>query len=64
VVADRVRRRHALYCTQSLMLLQAIVLATLTALGVIEVWHVIALALFSAWCPRSTFRCGNRCTCT
>ena len=46
VVADRVRRRHALYCTQSLMLLQAIVLATLTALGVIEVWHVIALALF------------------
>jgi MFS family permease len=46
VVADRVRRRRALYITQSLMLLQAIVLATLTALGHIEVWHVIALALF------------------
>jgi MFS family permease len=46
VLADRVRRRRALYLTQTLMLLQAVVLATLTALGHIEVWHLIALALF------------------
>lgn len=46
VLADRVHRRRALYFTQSLMLLQAVVLATLTALGVVEVWHLIALALF------------------
>ena len=45
VLADRVRRRRALYLTQSLMLLQAVVLATLTALGHIEVWQLIALAL-------------------
>jgi MFS family permease len=46
VLADRVRRRRALYVTQSLMLVQAVVLATLTALGRIEVWHLIALALW------------------
>ncbi|HET9047091.1 MAG TPA: MFS transporter, partial [Casimicrobiaceae bacterium] len=46
VLADRVHRRRALYLTQSLMLLQAVVLATLTALGYIQVWHLIALALF------------------
>ncbi|MEP6678250.1 MAG: MFS transporter [Betaproteobacteria bacterium] len=46
VLADRVQRRRALYLTQSLMLLQAVVLAVLTALGHIEVWHLIALALF------------------
>ena len=46
VLADRVHRRRALYLTQSLMLVQAVVLAALTALGYIEVWHLIALALF------------------
>jgi MFS family permease len=46
VLADRVHRRRALYLTQSLMLLQAVVLATLTALGHIQVWHLIVLALF------------------
>ena len=46
VLADRVRRRRALYVTQSLMLVQAIVLATLTALGAIQVWHLIVLALW------------------
>jgi len=46
VFADRVHRRRALYLTQSLMLLQALVLAVLTALGHIQVWHLIALALF------------------
>ena len=46
VLADRVRRRRALYITQSLMLAQAIVIAVLTALHWIEVWHLIALALW------------------
>jgi MFS family permease len=46
VLADRVRRRRALYITQSLMLAQAIVLAALTALGRIEVWHLVVLALW------------------
>src|SRR6185295_4811115 len=46
VFADRVHRRRALYLTQSLMLLQALVLVVLTALGHIQVWHLIALALF------------------
>ena len=36
----------ALLLTQSLMLAQAIVLAALTALGHIEVWHLIVLALW------------------
>jgi MFS family permease len=46
VVADRVRRRRTLYVTQSLMLVQAVVLAALTALGQIQVWHLITLALW------------------
>src|SRR5262249_33680737 len=46
VVADRVDRRRGLLVTQSLMLSQAIVLATLTALGYIQVWHLIVLALW------------------
>jgi MFS family permease len=46
VLADRVRRRRALYLTQSLMLAQAIVLAVLTALEQIQVWQLIALALW------------------
>jgi len=46
VLADRVRRRRALYLTQSLMLAQAIVLAVLTALDQVQVWHLIALALW------------------
>lgn len=46
VLADRVRRRRALYVTQSLMLAQAVALAALAASGRIEVWHLIALALW------------------
>jgi MFS family permease len=46
VLADRVRRRRALYLTQSLMLMQAVVLTVLTALGHIQVWHLIGLALW------------------
>lgn len=46
VIADRVNRRRALYVTQSLLLAQAVVLAALTALGQLEVWHLIACALW------------------
>ena len=46
VLADRVRRRRALYITQALMLAQALVLASLTALDALDVWHLIALALW------------------
>ena len=46
VLADRVNRRRALMVTQVLMLAQAVALSALTALGYIEVWHLIVLALF------------------
>jgi MFS family permease len=46
VVADRVNRRRALMVTQALMLAQALALAVITALGHIEVWHLIAFALW------------------
>jgi MFS family permease len=46
VVADHVHRRRALRLTQSLALLQAAVLAALTWSGLVEVWHLIVLALF------------------
>ena len=46
VLADRVHRRRALYFTQSLMLAQAIVLTVLTALGHVQVWHLIVLSLW------------------
>jgi len=46
VVADHVHRRRALKVTQSLALVQALVLAILTWTGLIAVWHLIALALW------------------
>jgi MFS family permease len=46
VIADHVRRRAALRVTQSLALLQALVLAALTWSGHIAVWHLIVLALW------------------
>src|SRR5205823_5542150 len=46
VLADGVRRRRALYLTQSLMLAQAIVVTVLTALDQIQVWQLIVLALW------------------
>ena len=50
VLADRVDRRRALLTTQSLMLAQAIVLALLVAVGWIETWHLIVLALWLGTC--------------
>jgi MFS family permease len=46
VLADHVPRRAALRVTQSLALLQAVVLAVLTWSGHIAVWHLIVLALW------------------
>jgi predicted MFS family arabinose efflux permease len=44
-IADRVDRRTLLIVTQTGFLLQAVTLATLTFTGVVEIWHVAALAL-------------------
>ncbi len=46
MVADRVDRRRTLMITQSLAMLQAATLAVLTLSGLIQVWEVVALALF------------------
>jgi MFS family permease len=44
VAADRWDRRRILYATQSLSMLLAMVLATLVLAGVVQIWHVLALA--------------------
>ena len=46
VMVDRVDRRRALLVTQSLLMAQAAALAVITHLGVVDVSHLIALALF------------------
>lgn len=45
-IADRVSKRVLVIWTQTLSMLSAFLLAALTFLGVIEVWHVIAISLF------------------
>ena len=50
VVADRIDRRRGLLLTQSLMLVQAVVLAVLVAFHWIETWHLIVLALWLGTC--------------
>jgi MFS family permease len=50
VLADRVDRRRGLLMTQSLMLLQAVVLAVLVAFGWIQTWHLVVLALWLGTC--------------
>ncbi len=47
VYADRWNRRYMLICTQALLMLQSLTLAALVLGGVVAVWHLIALALFS-----------------
>src|SRR3972149_2387803 len=44
VVADKVRRRNLIIVTQTVALVQSLVLATLTASGQIELWHLYVLA--------------------
>lgn len=46
VLVDRIDRRRALVTTQSLLLVQAAVLAAITAAGWVRVGHLIGLALF------------------
>ncbi len=46
VLADRWNRRHLLLCTQTLAMLQAVVLAICVLTDVIRVWHVVLLGLF------------------
>jgi MFS family permease len=50
VLADRIDRRRALLVTQSLMLLQAVVLAVIVASGWIATWHLIVLSLWLGTC--------------
>ena len=50
VLADRIDRRRGLLITQSLMLVQALILATLVAFGWIQTWHLIVLALWLGTC--------------
>ena len=50
VLADRIDRRRGLLVTQSLMLLQAVVLAVLVGFGWIQTWHLIVLALWLGTC--------------
>ncbi len=44
-LSDRISKRRILLVTQTLMLLQAILLAALTWTGVVEIWHVYLMAL-------------------
>jgi hypothetical protein len=47
VLSDRWPRRPVLVVTQSLAMLQALVLACLTLTGLVQVWHIMVLAVFS-----------------
>jgi MFS family permease len=44
VVADRVPRRNLLICTQICMMTLALVLATITLMGIVQPWHILVLA--------------------
>ena len=45
VLADRIDKRRLLLLTQSVAALQALVLFALTVTGMIEIWHIMVLAL-------------------
>lgn len=45
VFVDRFNRRNLLILTQSLSMLQALLLAVLTLTGLIQVWHIMVLSL-------------------
>jgi MFS family permease len=44
VIADRVPRRNLMVITQSVMMILAFILATLTFLDIVQPWHIIILA--------------------
>ncbi|MHB0858124.1 MAG: MFS transporter [Anaerolineae bacterium] len=46
-VVDRVSKRHLLLVTQSVMMLNAFIMAALAATGVLQVWHIALLAVWS-----------------
>lgn len=46
VLVDRWNRHHVLVMTQALAMLQSLALAVLALTGIIQVWHIIVLALF------------------
>ena len=46
VIADRFPKRNLLLITQALSIFPALILGTLTALGITTVWHVALLAFF------------------
>ena len=45
MLVDRLPKRQLLFATQTALLVTALLLAVLTATGVVELWHVYALAL-------------------
>ena len=45
VMVDRLDKRRLLMITQSVMMVQAAVLAGLTFAGLVEVWHILALSV-------------------
>ena len=46
VVADRMDKRRLIFITQSLMLVQSAILATLVSTGIVKPWMVVGLAFF------------------
>ena len=46
VLADRLNKHRILVVTQTLSLVQALILAVLTLTGSVAVWHIIALSVF------------------
>ncbi len=48
VISDRLPRRRLILVAEIVLLIQALVLATLTWLGLIEVWHIIVLSFVLA----------------
>ncbi len=49
MISDRLDRRKMLVVTQALSMLQSATLAVLTLMGIIEVWQIVALALFKGF---------------
>ena len=49
MISDRLDRRKMLVWTQGLSMLQAAALAALTLSGIVQVWHIVALALFKGF---------------
>lgn len=47
VISDRFDRFKILFTTQALMMLQVLLLALLTLMGWVEVWHIMALSLLA-----------------